>query len=533
MTRRPFRRAAAAALLGTAIALTGAAWQEAEADTLRFVPHADLRLYDPVYSTNVITVIHGYLIWDTLFGLDEDNNVQPQMVDTWEVSEDGLTYGFTLRDGLIWHDGEPVLASDAVASLERWGKRDGMGRRLMERVEAIEAKDDKSFEIRLSRPYGLVLQSLAKSSQQVPFIMPAHLAATDPFEQFDAEEMIGSGPFRFVHDEWAPGSRVVYERFDGYVPRDEPASFTAGGKVANFERVEWVYMPDPATGMAALQAGEVDFYENPPIDLVSILEADPNVVVEVLDTIGIVTALRPNFLHPPFDDVRARQALLWLTDLEPNLQAGVGDPRYFTPCAAIFMCDTPHETDVGAEALLAYDLDKARELLEEAGYDGQPIVILDPTDIPYSHAFALILADTLRQLDMPVEVRSSDWATVTTRRTIKDPPAEGGWHIFFSGWPGNDMSSPITNYPLDSSGETAWWGWPQDEEIESLRSEYVDAVTDEERDKIIDALQRRAYEYVPYVPIGQFFDPVAYRAELVDVIPSWAPLFWNMRREGG
>lgn len=517
---------------GTALAGMMLASSALADNVIRFVPHADLRLYDPVYSTNLITQIHGYLIFDTLFALDGDGRPQPQMVGDYDISDDSLVYTFTLRDGLLWHDGEPVSSEDVVASLLRWSQRDGLGRRMMTFAESLEAVDDSTFRLTLKEPYGLVIDTLAKTSIHVPFIMPKRLAETDPQEQFNSEDMIGSGPFRFVQEEWSPGSRVVYERFEDYIPRDEPSSFAAGGKVVHVDRVEWHYLPDHATAVAALNAGEVDFFENPPIDLIVALEANPDVVTAVIDPLGIQGTLRPNHIHPPFDNPLARQALLHLTDVEKNLQGAVGNPEYFDVCYSFFMCGVPMTTEVGSDALAEYNPDRARELLEEAGYDfEEPIVVLDATDQSHGHAFALILAQELRDIGAPVELRSADWATITVRRTVKEPPSEGGWNVFFSWWPGAEMSNPLTNLPIDAGGEgSAWWGWPVDEQIQSLRDEWALAANLEERYEIVERLQERLYEFVPYVPIGQFYQPVAYRSNLEGVIHTWSPFFWNVQK---
>ena len=224
--------------------------------TLKIIPHADLKNTDPIWTTAYITRNHGYMIYDTLFSLDADLQPQPQMVDTWTVSDDGLIYTFTLRDGLRWHDDAPVRAADCVASIRRWGKRDGMGQKLLEFTQSLTVVDDRTFTLTLTEPYGLVLESLGKLSSNVPFMMPERLATTDAFTQIS--ESIGSGPFVFVKDEWIPGSKVVYVRNPAYVPRPEPPSFAAGGKRVHVDRVEWLYIPNPATAQAALAAGEVD-----------------------------------------------------------------------------------------------------------------------------------------------------------------------------------------------------------------------------------------------------------------------------------
>ena len=527
--KRSFLRAAslAAAALAT---LAGSAMAQEES-VLRIVPHADLKNIDPIWTTAYITRNHGYLVWDTLFAMDENLEVQPQMVDTWEVSDDGLTYTFTLREGLKFHDGAPVTAEDAVASIRRWGARDGMGQKLMDLTASMEAVDERTFTLTLSEPYGLVLQSLGKISSNVPFIMPRRLAETDPFEQIP--EVIGSGPFRFVADEWQPGARVVYEKFDDYVPRDEPASYAAGGKVAKVDRVEWVYIPDQATAAEALIAGEVDYFEQPSIDLVPRLQSAGNLTVEVIDPLGTQAELRPNTLYPPFDNKLARQALLWATDQADYMYSIFGNPEYFLEfCGAYFVCGGPWETEIGSEPLREKNLEKARELLKESGYNGEVVVIMDPTDTPPSHGQALVTAQNLREIGMNVELQAMDWATMTSRRALKDPPSEGGWNILHTWWLAVDKMDPITNIGVSGAGEKAWFGWPDDPRLEELRDAYARETDPEKKMAIVEDLQTELYDFVPYVPTGQYKQPVAYRSDAVSgVLQAPVPFFWNIEKK--
>jgi peptide/nickel transport system substrate-binding protein len=512
------------------VLLGGVAEIRAAGGTLRVIPHADLKNTDPIWTTAYITRNHGYMIYDTLFALNEKLEPQPQMVETWHVSSDGLLYTFTLRAGLKWHDGAPVRAADCVASIKRWGKRDGMGQKLMEFTAALEAVDDRTFTLKLKEPYGLVLHSLGKLSSNVPFMMPERFAQTDAFTQIP--ENIGSGPFKFVKEEWVPGNKVVYVRNPDYVPRSEPPSFAAGGKRVLVDRVEWLYIPDPATAQAALAAGEVDYYETPPIDLLPLMEKDPDIKIAVVDPLGTQGWLRPNHLHPPFNDKRARQALLWMVKQEDYLRAVVGNDKFWRTCGAYFMCGTPLETDVASEALMQQDLEKAKQLMKEAGYKGEPIVILDPTDIPILHGATLVTAQMLRKIGVNVQVQAMDWSTLTSRRAEKKPPAEGGWHIFHTWATGADVSSPVNNIGVSGGCEAkAWFGWPCDERLETLRDTWARATEPAKQKEIAVELQRVAYDTVPYVNYGQWFLPTAYRKSLQGVIISPVALFWNISKQ--
>ena len=517
----------AAALLGPGAAAPAGAQEK----VLRFVPHADLKNLDPIWTTALITLNHGYMVYDTLFALDEDLQPQPQMVGDWSVSDDGLTYSFTLRDGLRFHDGEPVTTADVIASLRRWAARDVMGQKIMEYTDSLEAVDDGTFKLVLNRPYGLVIDALAKPTAVTPLIMREEEARTDPYEQ--VQEVIGSGPFKFVKEEWVPGARVVYVRNEDYVPRDEPPSGLAGGKVVKVDRVEWVIMPDQQTAMSALLAGEVDIYENPPLDFMAIFEGDPDIETRVLDSLGTTGYARPNFLHPPFNDVRARRALLHAVDQEAYLRAAVGDERYFAFCKSYFVCGSPLETLAGAEPYMEQDLDRARELVREAGLEGHKVVVLDPTDNQILHNITLVTVDNLRRIGFDVDVQAMDWATLTSRRPVKEPPERGGWNLFHTWSLGIELSSPAASFPINTTCDGSnWFGWPCDEGLEELRVAWTLATEPEEKKRLAEELHAKLYEFVPYVPAGQWFAPIAYRTEVEGILEGPRFVLWNIEKKG-
>jgi peptide/nickel transport system substrate-binding protein len=530
MTRYRMVGGTAAALgLGAWLALAGPALAQT---TIRLVPQADLQNTDPVWTTAAITQNHGLMVYDTLFALDENLEPQPQMVDTYEISDDGLTYTFTLREGLKFHDGSPVEAKDAVASIERWSAKRPDGAAMMQRAASLEANDARTFTLKLKEKFGPALDVLANPTLPL-VIMREEEAGTDPNTQVTAH--IGSGPFEFVEEEWVPGNKVVYKKFEGYVPRNEPASGFAGGKVVKVDRVEWIYIPDTNTATQALMTGEVDVYEIPPIDLLPALEADPNIVVKVLDPLGKMGHIRPNHLYPPFDDVKARQALQLLVDQKAFLAAQVGNPKYEKVCYAVFMCDSPFQTDIASEPWQQPDLEKAKQLMAEAGYDGEPVVVLVPTDQQIIHNNVMVMVDQLRQIGVNVDAQSMDWSTLTSRRPKSEDPNKQpnvGWHIFPTWWTGQPMSSPLTNQPLVATGEpeSGWFGWPKDEEIERLRAEFIAAQTEEEQMAAIEGLQKRFYEFFPYINTGQFVTPVAWRSSLKGVPNALLFVPWNVEK---
>jgi peptide/nickel transport system substrate-binding protein len=496
--------------------------------TITAVMHSDLRVIDPGITTAYITRDHGYMVYDTLVATDSNFKVQPQMAD-WKISDDKLTYTFTLRDGLKWHDGAPVTAEDCVASLKRWGKNDGMGQKLMDFTASIEATDAKTITLKLKEPYGLVLESLGKPSSLVPFMMPKRLAETEAGKAI--AEQVGSGPFKFVAAEFQPGVKAVYEKNKDYVPRKEPASWTSGGKVVKVDRVEWITMPDAQTAVNALQSGDIDFMENPSFDLLPLVEGNKDLKVQTLNTFGFQTLGRMNFLHPPFDNVKVRRAAFLAISQKPVLDALVGNAKYYKVCGAIFICDTPLATDVGAETLVKGNgLAEAKKALAESGYDGTPIVIMAPGDVVTLKAQPIVAAQMLRDAGFKVDVQATDWQTVVTRRASQKPPKEGGWNMFFTNWVGADVANPVVNVSIGGRGtKGGWFGWAEDAKIEQMRDAFARASSPDEQKKIAADLQKYAYEQVIYIPLGQYFAPSAWRKSLSGVLDGPAtPIFWNI-----
>jgi len=496
--------------------------------TITAVMHSDLRLLDPIMTTAYIQRDFGYMIFDTLLATDANFKIQPQMAE-WKVSDDKLTYTFTLRDGLKWHDGPPVTAEDCVASLQRWGKVDGMGQKLMEYTTGIEAPDVKTITLKLKQPYGLVLETIGKPSSVVPFMMPKRLAETPPGKQI--AEQIGSGPFKFVKAEFQPGVKAVYEKNPDYVPRKEPPSWTSGGKIVKVDRVEWITMPDAQTAVNALQSGDIDFMEVPPYDLLPVLEANPDIKVDTLNKFGFQTMGRMNFLLPPFDNVRVRRAALLAMNQKDVLDALVGNPKYYKTCGALFVCGTPLETDVGAgEIAKGGSMEEAKKALAASGYDGTPIVIMAPGDVVTLKAQPVVAAQLLRQAGFKVDLQATDWQTVVSRRALQKPVSEGGWNMFFTNWAAADLMNPIVNYSVGGRGKSGgWFGWAEDAKIEKLKDEFARSSSPDEQKKIAAEIQKEAYDQVIYVPLGQFVQPSAWRKSLSGVLDGPAtPIFWNI-----
>jgi peptide/nickel transport system substrate-binding protein len=528
-TRRRPRLVIAALLVALVVLAVGSAPAAAET-TLRVVMHSALRVLDPILTTAYITRNHGYMIYDTLFAMDEHFQVKPQMVKAWTVSADKLVYTFTLRDGLKFHDGTPVTSADVIASLKRWGERDSMGQKLMDFTKELRAVDAKTFQLVLKAPYGLVLDSLGKPSSNVPFIMPKRIAETPSTKP--VAEHIGSGPFRFVQAEFQPGVKAVYVKNRDYVPRPEPPSWAAGGKVVKVDRVEWIAMPDHQTAVNALINGEIDYMETPPHDLYPLLQAASGVRMRVINKLGSQGMLRFNHLHPPFNNPKIRLAVAVAVRQEDYMKAWISDPKYRRTCMAMFVCGTPLATDAGSEGLMQGHLDRARQLLKEAGYDGTPVVIMHPTDVHTINSYPIVTAQVLRQIGMTVDVQAMDWQTLVARRAKQEPPAQGGWNMFHTNWVAHDVMNPIVNAGVNAGGpKRAWFGWPDDPTLEDLRDAYARSTDPAKQKQLAAEIQKRAYQTLVYLPLGEYTTNIAYRENLVGVLDGPAPFFWNIEKK--
>lgn len=526
MKRRTFLGAAAATMAAPALV------QGQAARTLKFIPHANLTVVDPVWTTAYVTRNSGFLIWDTLYGLDDAYKPQPQMVEGHTVEGDGKIWTFTLREGLKFHNGEPVRARDCVASIGRWAKRDAMGARLAQLTDEMAALDDRRFRIRLKRPYGLMLDSLAKPTSNVLFVMPESVAQTDAFTQIRPEQLIGSGPFTFKHDEYISGSKVVYQRFADYRPRPNgQPSGTAGPKIVHFDRVEWHIIPDFATAGAAIQSGEIDWWEIATVDLRPVLERHREVNLFLPDPLGSISIMRPNHLNAPMNNRKFRQALVRAVKQADYMAAVAGtDPKYWRTGVGAFTPGTPLASTVGIEAF-AENMDLAKRMIAESGYNGERIVLLATTDIASLQALSQVAGDMFRRLGLNLDFQAMDWGSVVQRRASREPLERGGWSVFCTNWGGLDHINPAGHHSLRGSGKDAWFGWAESPKLEELREAWFEAPDLESQRRIAAEMQKQMFEDVPYIPLGQFFQPLAHRKSITGVMqPGGIPVFWNVRR---
>jgi peptide/nickel transport system substrate-binding protein len=524
--RDVIRWRAGVALVG--LAMTPFISSTAQAETvIRIVMTSDVKVIDPIWTTAYPTRNHGYMVYDTLFAMNDKFEIKPQMVERYEVSGDRLIYDFTLRDGLLFHDGTPVTSEDVIASLKRWASRDVLGRRLMAATHDIAKIDDRRFRLILKTPYSLVLEALGKPSSNVPFIMPKRIADTPANQQIS--DPIGSGPFVFRTSEWKPGEKAIYTRNDRYRPRDEPASWAAGGKVVRVDRVEWLAIPDPQTAVHALQAGEIDYLQQPRHDLLPLLERDKTIVLLNSNTIGNQFVMRLNHQQPPFNNQKLRQAVVAAMNQKDILEAAVGDPDYYKTCTSLLICGTPYASEKGMGAL--GDVEKARRLLAEGSYDGTPVVFLRVAD-SISGNSALVAADAMRRVGFAVEVQSMDFQTFVARREKRDPAGQGGWSAFIISPGGIDHLDPVNHPGVDASCKGVF-GWPCDEEVERLRTAFERESNPEKRKELADQIQIRAMNVVVQIPLGQWYERLAYRRGVLGGVPTGpVPFLWGIDKHG-
>ena len=501
----------------------------AAASPLKFIPQSDLTILDPIVTTVYTARNHGYMVFDTLFGMDSNYQMQPQMLESYSVEDNGLRWKLTLRDGLMWHDGEKVLAKDCVASVRRWGARDGIGSLLMARTAELNALDDKTFEFRMKKPFALLPYALGKISTPMCAIMPERLAKTDPFKA--VSEMVGSGPFKFKADEWISGARAVYTRNDRYVPRPEISTgWTAGGKVAHFERIEWHTTPDDGTSASAMRSGEMDWWELPTVDLLPVLKRTGKIRVEIKDRNGTLGMLKMNNLQPPFNNAAIRQALIGAISQSDYMTAIAGEDRtMWREGVGIFTPATDMATDVGMDLLTSKrDIAKVRAMIKEAGYNNEKTILLAPNEPHYRKAMADVTTEMLKSAGFNLDIHSMDWGTAIVRRENKQPADKGGWSALCTTANGLDMQTPLLHF-LRTTGQKAWFGWTDSPKIEELRAAWVDAPDLAAQKRVAAEIQRQCWIDVPHIPLGQWFQPVAWQ-NTVDGIPDGFPLFWGAKR---
>jgi peptide/nickel transport system substrate-binding protein len=500
----------------------------ARAETVfRYAPSSDLSSLDSQITTATTVGQHGLMVYDTLYALDGHLLPQPQMVERAEISVDGLTRRYILRAGLRFHDGQKVTGADVTASLRRWGTRDTLGQQLLAATASLSAEPD-AITLVLKRPFPFVELAFASTGGTQAVIYRREDAEKDAFKPITTT--VGSGPFRFLPERYIAGVGAAWARNPDYLPRPEPADGLAGGKVVHVDRVELKFLPDASTRAAALRKGEIDFIDQMPADLLPVLQRDPNVVVGRFSPLGSLAFIRPNHLFPPFDNVKARQALALLVD-QADYMSGYGTPEWWQPCYAWFVCGGPNGTDAGSEPYRQKNVEAARRLMAEAGYKGERIVVVGSQELPAQGMMADVLVASLGSIGMNVDYQQMDFATLVARRFSKNRPEQGGWNVAVSAINGVTLSQPATNFVVDTecSGKT-YFGWPCDERAQRLRAEYMEATDPAQQRAKLEALSRALWESLPAILVGQYYSPFGWRREIKGMLRTANVVFWNLEK---
>lgn len=522
MKRRTFLAASAAATLARPAIAQGV-------KPLIFVPQGNVVTMDPVWTTATVTRNAAAMVFDTLYGRDAKMNPKPQMVEGALVEDGGKTWTLKLRDGLTFHDGEKVLARDCVASLKRWMKRDPAGQTIETRLDALEVKDDRNLVFRLKKPFAGLPAALSKT-QPTPIMVPERIANTDPNKQIT--EIIGSGPFRWNAKEYVSGNRAVFDKFDKYVPRDEPVSYTSGGLRVLVDRVEWHIIPDAATAANALVNGEVDWLEAPLPDLLGMLRKARGVTVGVLDETGYFGVLRPNWTQGPTTNVKLRQAMLAAIDQEEMMTATMGEDKslYRAP-VGMFIPGSTGENEAGMELVRKrHSVAELKAMVKDSGYNGERIVLFHPTDQVFYNAMISVAAAKFREMGLNIDEQSVDWGTVVERRTSREPLEKGGWSMFPAGFPAVEYVDPLLATGIRANGAKAWFGWPEDAKLEQLREEWLDTVDPAAQKKLCEQIQARCLEMVTIIPVGQYLPPAAWTSKISAPLKGLCPVFWGVTK---
>lgn len=494
--------------------------------TLRFVPQSSLTILDPIVTTAAVTMTHAYCVFDTLYGVNTKLEPKPQMAESGTPSADGKTWTIKLRPELYFHDGQPVRSKDCVASIQRWSKRDTSGMALAKVVEAYETPDERTIVIKLKQPFPRMLHTLGKPHSSPAFIMPERIAQSSATQA--VSEIVGSGPYRFMAKEYVPGSKVVYEKFEKYVPRSEPADWTSGGKVVHFDRLEWVIISDPSTAASALQNGEVDWYEVPLPDLLPVLKSNANIKLRVSDPYGLLGVLRFNSSQAPFNNPKVRRAVYEAVNQDDYMGALGLSKTDYQVCISNYPCGMPGVKN--AISGKPGGLEVAKKLLKESGYKGEKVVILNPAEHPTLGVFGHVTADLLKQIGFNVDLQDMDWGTVTQRRTSKESVDKGGWSIFHTTWPSVAVGDPLLNSNTRGQGQNGWFGWFDDPTSEKLADDWLLATDPVQQQKLFEDNQRRAMEMMPIVNLGKFTAQTALRKNITNDLQGSAAFFWSIRR---
>ncbi len=492
---------------------------EDQPDEARFGGTGRIALYsepptlDTTWTTAIIVVVPAQHIFEYLFAYDSQFEVQPMLADSFEVSDDGLSYTIALREGVTFHDGAEVTADDVVASLQRWGELSGEGVSTFERVEEIAATDPATVTITMSSPFAPLISYLAGPAGAGAIIIPAALAEAAGVERL--EEYVGTGPYKFV--EHIPDRHVKLERFEEYIARDEPADGFAGRRTAYFDELEFIPVPDAAARIAGVETGDYHWAEEVTRDEYARLQDHPDIdalLIKPLRSMNIVF----NKQAGPMSNVQLRQAALYALDCEAIMTAGFGPQEFWRVDVSLMPPETMWFSEAGVEKYNTGDLDMARQLVEESGYNGELIRWMAPSDREDYFGVALTGTQQLQEIGLNVEAVSMDWGTLVERRT---EPAE--YEIFNTGFSFTPEPTTLSFIPDD------WPGWWVSEEKDTALAPLMEETDPEARKVLWEEFQALVYEQVPIVKTGEFFGLSIKRKALQgENLPvSSFPIFWN------
>ncbi|HUN39058.1 MAG TPA: ABC transporter substrate-binding protein [Acetobacteraceae bacterium] len=496
--------------------------------TLRYASSVGVTQPDPLATTFYPTFALALQVFESLYCVDEQLRPRPQMAAGHLVADDGKRWTIRLRDGLRFHDDEPVLARDCVASLNRWMKRDAAGRTLALQLDEVAAPDDKTVVLRLKKPFPHLLLVLGKPTPNFMAVMPTRLAATDPSQALT--ELVGSGPFRFVASAFSANSLVVLDRFQKYEPRNETPSGMAGGRVAKVDRVEWRVLPDAATQTAALMTGEIDWIATPLQDTIPKLRQRPDITVGILDQFGFAPWLRPNHIAGPTANLGVRRAIMAALDAREILTAAAGDDTATIDAPiGVFAPGSPFASAAGLDLLGPKPRDTVQAMLRDAGYNNERIVLLHQSDSAAAHGMLQIIARRLTEAGLNIDDQIMDFASVVARRNSKETPDKGGWSLIFGVATCADFMTPLLHLSL-RTGPASWIGWPTDPAMEALRDRWLDATDEATQRRLAASIQKTALSDVLYVPLGRYVAYAAWRSNVTGILRTHQPVMWNISK---
>jgi peptide/nickel transport system substrate-binding protein len=462
--------------------------------------------------SGVIQTIGAHM-YDQLYTTDGRMQPSPQMVESWETSTDGLTWTMTLRDGLIWHDGTDVTIDDVVASKRRWIDRAFRGGNLTkERLNSIDAVDDRTFAWNFHTPFTLLLEALGTWS--IAPIMQERIASITPGAEpvkDDVFPYIGSGPFKF--DEWALGDKIQFTAFREYVPRSDASDGLAGARIPYVDLLVWLEVPDAITRVAMLETGAADVLVTGPTDEYPRLR-DLQGVVTYVDPVGRQPTIFFNGAKAPFNEPLVRRAVQAAIDAEAIMET-YGDPELWMLCPAEFGCGLPWETHQAEEFYNQANIERAKELLAQSSYNGEPIIVISSSDNPTTGPITVVARPALEAMGFNLDFKVLD--TASFLQVIR---GEGLWDMYGT-YRTSNAYDPAYRLALPP------WTDPDPRQV-VLAQRFLEAPTTQEKKAIVGEMQEVMFDDVGWMTLGMFNSYNAARDYVKGFKPGLSPAFWSV-----